>query len=151
VSARISAASPPLIEEVGHGNEVEKRGCARARAVGSTDRRRVGTHVQALCEKYGLNRSSFALMLGTTEAELDRLESGTGPAGLTKLARVRQVVAILKKASSTMRLEYVPTWIERPSPACAELGARAPIDLMERGDYGEVEALLYYLGSGVPS
>jgi hypothetical protein len=61
------------------------------------------------------------------------------------------VAAILKKAASAMRPAYVPTWVERPSPACAELGARAPVDLMERGDYDEVEALLFELGSGVPS
>ena len=30
-----------------------------------------------------------------------------------------------------MRRDYILTWLEKPSPACAEIGARAPIDLLE--------------------
>ena len=50
-----------------------------------------------------------------------------------------------------MRKSYLPTWLEKPNEACAELGANAPVDLMERGDYDAIEDMIFFFGSGVPS
>ena len=99
---------------------------------------------------YGLSQATFARALGLSQAAFERWEEGEAPVDLQVLSQLGRVKAILEKAARTMRRDYVPTWVEKPSPACEELGARAPIDLMERGDYDAVDDLLFFLGSGVP-
>ncbi len=90
-------------------------------------------------------------MLGLSEETETRLEKGEIPVpDETVRDRFDRLKAILQKAAGVMQLDYIPTWVENPSPACAEIGARAPVDLMERGDYEAVEDLLFFLGSGVP-
>jgi hypothetical protein len=122
-----------------------------ARAKGRTlpDRKAV-LDTAALSHSYGLSRTTLARMLGLSEGELALREKEQAAAGAAVRERFRRVERILQKAAAAMRREYVPTWIDQPSPACAEFGARAPIDLMERGDYDTVENLLFFLGSGVP-
>jgi hypothetical protein len=89
-------------------------------------------------------------MLGVSDAALTRLERGDEPLDVAVLARVERIRKILEKAAEVMRREYIPTWVEKPSAACEEIGALAPIDLMEKGDFEAVEDLLFFLGSGVP-
>jgi transcriptional regulator with XRE-family HTH domain len=114
-------------------------------------RRKAIPNLDKVRASYGLKPAVFARMLGISPSALARLEKGEAPSDASILARFGKVKAILKRAAGTMRREYLPTWIEKPSEACSELGANAPIDLMERGDYDAVTDLLFFLGSGVPS
>jgi DNA-binding transcriptional regulator YiaG len=101
-----------------------------------------------LRHKFGLNSAIFAKMLGITETTLAKWEKGQGPFDLAKIIRVKK---ILEMAARSMNPAYVATWITQPSPACAEIGVNAPLDLLERNDCDAVEDLLFYLGSGVPT
>jgi hypothetical protein len=89
-------------------------------------------------------------MFGFSDAALTRLERGDEPLDMAGLARVERIRKVLEKAAEVMRREYIPTWVEKPSAACAEIGASAPLDLMEKGDFEAIEDLLFFLGSGVP-
>jgi transcriptional regulator with XRE-family HTH domain len=116
----------------------------------SIKRGKSGPNLGKLRAGYGLSRPVLARALGITEATLGEWEEGVGHPGANGLAKVRRVRTILKRAAGTMRASYLPTWLEKPCDACAELGAATPLDLLERGDYEAVEGLIYYLGSGVP-
>jgi DNA-binding XRE family transcriptional regulator len=99
---------------------------------------------------YGLSRRALARAVGVTEATLHAWEKGAGSPSAHERAKVRKFERILRKAARAVRRSYLPTWLETPSEACAELGAATPLALLEKGDYEAVEDLLYYLGSGVP-
>jgi transcriptional regulator with XRE-family HTH domain len=111
---------------------------------------KVVLNLGAVREQYGLSRATFARMLGVSDAALARLERGDGQLDKPALARVERIRRVLGKAVEVMRREYIPTWVKKPSAACKELGASAPIDLMEKGDFDSIEDLLFFLGSGVP-
>jgi hypothetical protein len=106
--------------------------------------------LEALREAYCLSHATVVRMLGLSKADLALWEKGELPADLVGLTRLERLKRLLKRAAEVMRPEYVPIWVEKASPACAEIGAQAPIDLMEKGDYDAVEDLLFLLGSGVP-
>ena len=106
--------------------------------------------LERLRDTYGLSRRALARSLGITGASLAAWESGKRQPGAEELANVRRLKAVLKRAAGVMRTSYIPAWLEKPSEACAELGAATPLDLLARGDFQAVEDLLYYLGSGVP-
>ena len=53
-------------------------------------------------------------------------------------------------APASLRAEFIPHWLETPNPACAELDARAPVDLMARGEYQAIENMIFFFESGVP-
>src|SRR5262245_34006699 len=71
--------------------------------------------------RYGLKQAVLARMLGISPVVLARLEKGEAPSDASIRARLGKVKAILKSAAGTIRLEYLPTWIEKPSEACSEL------------------------------
>jgi DNA-binding transcriptional regulator YiaG len=106
--------------------------------------------MEKLRADYGLSKAVLARILGVSVAALGQLENGQAGLSAAQRKTVERVEKILARAAQAMHREYIPTWLEKPSPACAEIGARAPIDLIERGDYDTVEDLLFFLGSGVP-
>jgi len=104
----------------------------------------------AVREQYGLSRATFAQMLGVSDAALAQVERGDEQLDKLTLARVERIRKVLEKAAEVMRREYIPTWVTKPSTACKEIGALAPIDLLAKGDFDSLEDLLFFLGSGVP-
>lgn len=136
------------------GKAKHQAGAARstraAKASAPAARDKAPLDVAALRQSYGISRGMFARLLDVPEGTLARWEEGAGPPDRNGLPRLRQVQRILERAAGAMRPAYIPTWLETRSAACAEVGAHAPIDLMQRGDYDEVETLLFLLGSGVP-
>lgn len=103
----------------------------------------------SLRKQYDLSARLLARLFGVSEATLRSWEKH-GPSNKEEHARVRRVKKILAAAAETMRPSYIASWLTRANPACAELGAAAPVDLMERGDYDAAEDLLFLLGSGLP-
>jgi len=103
-----------------------------------------------LLTTYGLDREVLARMVGLSRTALARWEKDEPLSDLKERTQIDRVANILERAAGVMRREYIPTWLHKPSPACTEIGATAPIDLMERGDYDTVEEMLFLLGSGVP-
>ena len=106
-------------------------------------------NLEKLGNDYDLSRRVLARALGVTEAALQDWEKGAGSPGIQERAKVRKLERILRRAAGALRRSYLPTWLETPSEACAELGAATPLALLGKGDYEAVEDLLYYLGSGV--
>jgi transcriptional regulator with XRE-family HTH domain len=114
----------------------------------SVPRSPAGPHLAKLRGDYGLSRRLLARMLGVSEATLKTWEQGKGTLGSSEAAKLQRVGSILATAAGSLRADYLATWLETPSDACAELGALTPLGLMAKGDYEAVEDLLYYLGSG---
>jgi len=90
-------------------------------------------------------------MLGVSDGTLARWEKAGGAGGTGRAAKIRRVAKILKGLAQVMRASYIPTWLEAPNPACAEIGVGAPVELMERGHYETIEGMIFFLGSGVPT
>src|SRR5260370_30975912 len=105
---------------------------------------------EALRMQYGLSRSTFARIVGVTERTVTSWEKGSRKIGLANQRRIRRVEGILVGLARVMRREFIPTWLEEPSPACTELSARTPTDLLERGEYDAVESMIFFFESGVP-
>ena len=99
---------------------------------------------------YGLSRATFARLVGVSEALVKRWEEGSETPDAPLLKRIDRVGRILSRLAGVMRKSFIPTWLARPNDVCRELGARTPLDLLERGKYQEVESMLYYLESGLP-
>ncbi len=106
---------------------------------------------ETLRTDYELSLPIFARMTGVPEATLASWEEGTDQLDSAALARIERIAGILHGLTRVMHLSFIPTWLEQPNDACKELGARAPLDLIERGDYAEVEGMVFYLESGAPN
>jgi hypothetical protein len=115
------------------------------------ERRGGSSATEKLRRTYGLSRPLLARMLGLTDRILARGEKEGGPGGTDRAAKIRRVAKILKGLAQVMRASYIPTWLEAPNPACAEIGVGAPVELMERGHYETIEGMIFFLGSGVPT
>jgi hypothetical protein len=88
--------------------------------------------------------------VGISEAALKSWEEGTGwpdPATIERGERARRVLSGLARV---MRKSFIPTWLEQPNDACKEVGAATPLDLLQRGNFREVEDMIFYLESSVP-
>lgn len=107
-----------------------------------------GTELCQLRDDYGVNRATFARMLGVAEATLAEWEESRPDA--PGLRKIKQVEGILKGLARVMQKDFIATWLQSPNDACAELGSRTPVDLMERGDYEALEDMIFYFESGVP-
>jgi hypothetical protein len=120
----------------------------RSRSTGISVKRKSIVELTKLSAACRVNRAMLAHMLGVTEPTLATWVAGK-PASAKDAAKTQRVGAILKTLTGVMRRSFIPTWLAQPNPACAELDARNPLDLMSRGDYETVEGMLFHLGSGV--
>jgi DNA-binding transcriptional regulator YiaG len=127
----------------------------RGRAVGSSRKlAEVGatahgpTYLEMVRRRYGLSRKLFACMLGVSEATWAKWKAGSQLSS-ANLGRVLRVARILRKLERSVRRDYIATWLEQPSKACADLGVSTPADLFARRDYDAIEDMIFFLGSGV--
>ena len=107
-----------------------------------------GPHPQAVRAKYGLDRPLFARLLGVAPTTLARWEN-TGKLPREAKAKVRQVAALLEGLSRVLPKAELVGWLTRPNDACRSAGGRTPADLMEKGRYDKIEAMIYFFESGV--
>ena len=98
----------------------------------------------------GLSLPTFARMTGVPEEALARWQEGNEQLDPVALSRLERVCCILQGLARVMRVSFIATWLEQPNDACKEIGTRTPLALLERGDYAEVEDMIFYLESGVP-
>jgi DNA-binding transcriptional regulator YiaG len=126
-----------------------KQGKAAAR-LGNSQQFQGNATLVRLRAGYGLDCSALARMLGTSEPLLERWQAGEEQPDTAARARIAKVEQLLKRLALVMRHDFIPTWLETPNDACKEAGARTPLDLMERGDYEQIEDMIFYFESGVP-
>lgn len=107
--------------------------------------------LRKLRAEYELDCSTFARMLGASEASLKRWEEGVEEPREEVAARAARVAKLLAGLARVMRKGFIPTWLVTPNDACKEAGAHTPLDLMERGDYGQIDDMIFYFESGVPT
>lgn len=75
---------------------------------------------------------------------------GEGKPDAAGRARLQKVGKVLKGLARVMRKGFIPTWLARPNDACREAGVRTPLDLLEQGDFGTVEQMIYFFEAGEP-
>ena len=63
-------------------------------------------------------------------------------------AKVRQVADLLKGLSRVMPKAELAGWLITPNDACRAAGLRTPADLMAKGRYDKIEAMIYFFESG---
>src|SRR4051794_1902670 len=114
---------------------------------GEKERARVPRSLRA---DYGLSLPLFATMAGAPSSALQKWEEGRGELESGTLERLDRVGRILGRLARVMRRSFIPTWLEQPNDACKELGVRAPLDLLARWNYEEIEGLIFSQESGVP-
>ncbi len=97
-------------------------------------------------EDYGIDCPIFARLLGVEEATLEGWEKTGAP--LQGWKKAKKVEKLLAGLSRVMRKDFLPTWLQTPNDACQSAGGRTPIDLMEKGKYQKIEAMIYFFESG---
>ena len=103
---------------------------------------------QAVREEYGLSQPLFACLLGVDEATLAKWEK-TGKLANYAQAKVQQVTDLLQGLSRVMPKADLAAWLIKPSDACRSAGGDTPADLMAKGRYDQIEAMIYFFESGV--
>jgi DNA-binding XRE family transcriptional regulator len=104
--------------------------------------------LRAVREEYGLGRQLFARLVGVTPATLARWERAGKPP-TTAEDKVRQVGKLLRGLSRVMPKADLAGWLTSPNDACRSAGGRTPAELMEKGRYDKIEAMIYFFESGV--
>ena len=90
----------------------------------------------------------LARLVGVADAALARWEK-TRKLPKNSQANVRQVADLLKGLNRVMPKADLAGWLASPSDACRSAGGLAPADLMEKGRYDKIEAMIYFFESGV--
>jgi DNA-binding transcriptional regulator YiaG len=103
---------------------------------------------QRVREEYGLNRPLFARLLGVGATTMARWEK-TGKLPKDAQAKIRQVADLLKGLSRVIPKADLAGWLTSPSDACRSAGEHSPADLMAKGRYDKIEAMIYFFESGV--
>ncbi len=102
----------------------------------------------AVRQRFGLARRQFARLLGVSESTLARWErSGKLPRNAP--AKIARVANVLQGLSRVIPKADLNGWLDRPNEACRSADAPTPADLMEKGHYDKVEAMIYFFESGV--
>jgi hypothetical protein len=97
---------------------------------------------------YELTTATLARLIGQTEATAQAWVEGTAEPDTATTPRVEKVQTILAGLARVMRLGFIDRWLQTPNPSCA---GRTPAEVMEQGDYGPIEDMIYYFESGLPS
>jgi DNA-binding transcriptional regulator YiaG len=99
-------------------------------------------------DEYGLSHSLFARLLGVPETTLTRWQK-TGKLPKRAQSKMRHVTNLLHGLSRIMPKADLARWLTSPNDACRSAGSRRPADLMEKGRYDKIEAMIYFFESGV--
>jgi hypothetical protein len=98
---------------------------------------------------YALSLNTFARITRVPEATLAAWEAG-GSLDDSALAGIHRIGRLLSRLARVMQKTFISTWLVKANDSCKEVGARAPVVLLENGDYRAVEDMVFYLESGVP-
>jgi transcriptional regulator with XRE-family HTH domain len=107
--------------------------------------------MDALRTECGLSRAALLRLLGVSTATLTRWERGEGQPDPSVLVRAARLEGLLRRLTGVMRREFLPTWLETPNEACKEAGGKTPLDLLEREAYEQIEDMIFYVESGIPT
>jgi hypothetical protein len=106
------------------------------------------TPTRAVREKYGLSPPLLAQLFGVAGATLTQWEK-TGKLPKGARPKVAKVANLLKQLSRVMPKADLAAWLTRPNDACASAGGATPAELMAKGQYEKIEAMIYFFESGV--
>jgi DNA-binding transcriptional regulator YiaG len=131
----------------------EKHGKARTtrKTLSVRSARRLGAfagHPQKVRKEYGLSLPLFARLLGIDEPTLVTWEK-TGRMAKEAKAKVRRIAGLLEGLTRVMSKDELANWLTKPSDACRSAGENTPADLMAKGRYDKIEAMIYFFESGV--
>jgi transcriptional regulator with XRE-family HTH domain len=111
-------------------------------------RRAPAPRPQTIRAEYVLDRPLFARLLGVAPTTLARWENN-GKLSREAQAKLRQVAGLLAGLSRVLPKAELVGWLTRPNDACRSAGGRTPADLMEKGRYDKIQAMIYFFESGV--
>jgi DNA-binding transcriptional regulator YiaG len=96
-------------------------------------------------KSYGLRRNQFARMTGFSERAISGWERG---AKITEpgLRKMRELEHLRKALGEIMQPGFIREWLETPAD---EFQGAKPIEVIERGETGDIWRFIYYMQSGM--
>jgi hypothetical protein len=95
-----------------------------------------------------LTQPLFARLLSVDETTLAGWEK-TGKLPKDTKTKLRQVAGLLKGLSRVIPKQKLTSWLTKSNDACRSAGENTPADLIEKGRYDKIEAMIYFFESGV--
>ena len=97
-------------------------------------------------KSYGLGKNQFARMTGFSERAIGGWERG---AKITEpgLRKMREMEHLREALGEIMQPEFIREWLETPAD---EFQGAKPIEVIERGETGDIWRFIYYMQSGMP-
>lgn len=103
---------------------------------------------QTVRKTYGLSQRLLARLLGVPATNLARWERADELPPATR-AKLKTMAGLLRSLSRVIPKADLPAWLITPNDACRSVGGRAPVDLMAKGQFDKIEAMIYFFESGV--
>jgi transcriptional regulator with XRE-family HTH domain len=91
-----------------------------------------------------LSEQDVAKATGTGRSTVGAWMRGTRRPTGVRLERFAELSALVERLARVMDHEYLPIWLHKPVPA---LGDDKPLDVLARGDYRQLSALVAELES----
>ncbi len=104
----------------------------------------VADEVAYVREQAHLSEQDVARATGTARSTVGAWMRGTRRPTGERLDRFAELAAVVDRLVRVMDPEYVPLWMHKPVPA---LDDEKPIDVLARGDYRRLSALVAELES----
>lgn len=97
-------------------------------------------------KRLGLTQDLFARLIGVTQRSIAGWEKGS-PMNEISSRRVKEMGRLADELRKSMKLEYIPTWLQTPNES---LGGLSPLEAMQRGEHDRLWRTVFLLGSGIP-
>lgn len=104
----------------------------------------VAQEIRYVRELGGLSEQDVATATGTGRSTVGAWLRGTRRPTGVRLDRIAELSALVERLARVMEAEYVPVWMHKPIPA---LGDDKPLDVLARGEYRRLSALVAELES----
>jgi DNA-binding transcriptional regulator YiaG len=97
-------------------------------------------------KSYSVGRNQFARMTGFSERAIGGWERG---AKITEpgLRKMREMEHLREALGEIMQPDFIREWLETPAE---EFQGAKPIEVIERGETGDIWRFIYYMESGTP-
>src|SRR5262245_11684935 len=115
----------------------------QARVTGSAGSAPAVASLPAVRREYGLDPSLVAQLLGVTGRTLARWEKA-GKVPRAAQSRFARVSGLLTALSRVIPPGELAAWLARPNDACPSAGGRTPAELVGKGHYDKIEAMIYF-------
>jgi transcriptional regulator with XRE-family HTH domain len=103
---------------------------------------------QAIRKTYSLSQRLLGRLLDVPATTLARWERTDDLPPETR-AKLRTIASLLRSLGRVIPKADLAGWLTTSNDACRSVGGRTPADLMAKGQFDKIEAMIYFFESGV--